>query len=189
LEKTGYLLDQFLQERANLRDDEYGGSIESRARLMLEVTDACVEVYGAGRVGMHLSPRGHIYTMGDRNLRATFSYVARELGKRKIAFLMTREHVGVDSLNAQLKREFGGVLIANEGFTKASAEAALRRGHADAVGWGRDFVANPDLVRRFEINASLNRPDPTTFYGSGEKGYNDYSLLAGTNTRELQQAL
>jgi|CZKS01.1.fsa_nt_gi 2,4-dienoyl-CoA reductase-like NADH-dependent reductase (Old Yellow Enzyme family) len=115
---NGYLLDQFLQDRCNKRTDRYGGSIENRARLMLEVTDAVVSVWGAGRVGMHLAPRGDAQSMGDSNPAATFGYVARELGKRKIAFICGREHLGEGRIGPQLKKAFGGVYIANEGFTK-----------------------------------------------------------------------
>jgi 2,4-dienoyl-CoA reductase-like NADH-dependent reductase (Old Yellow Enzyme family) len=157
---NGYLLDQFLQDSTNKRTDIYGGPIENRARLMLEVVDACIEVWGADRVGMHLAPRADSHTMGDSDRAATFGYVARELGKRKIAFIAARERVGEDSIGPQLKRAFGGVYIANEKFTKESAQAALDRGDADAVAWGQLFIANPDLVKRFESDAALNAPSP-----------------------------
>ncbi|MDR5856810.1 alkene reductase [Caballeronia sp. LZ062] len=174
---NGYLLDQFLQDSTNKRTDEYGGPIENRARLMLEVVDECIAVWGADRVGVHLAPRADSHTMGDSDRAATFGYVARELGKRKIAFIAAREAEGADSLGPQLKKAFGGVYIANEGFTKQSAEAILERGDADAVAWGKPFIANPDLVRRFEVDAPLNSPDTATFYSAGPKGYTDYPLL------------
>ncbi|WP_248322612.1 alkene reductase [Caballeronia sp. Sq4a] len=174
---NGYLLDQFLQDSTNKRTDEYGGPIENRARLMLEVVDECIAVWGADRVGVHLAPRADSHTMGDSDRAATFGYVARELGKRKIAFIAAREAEGADSLGPQLKKAFGGVYIANEGFTKQSAEAIIERGDADAVAWGKPFIANADLVRRFEIDAPLNQPDTTTFYAPGPKGYTDYPLL------------
>ncbi|MGE3930456.1 MAG: alkene reductase, partial [Hyphomonadaceae bacterium] len=142
---NGYLLDQFLQDGSNKRTDAYGGPVEHRARLLLEVAEACVSVWGAGRVGMHLAPRGDAHGMGDSNLLATFSYVASELGRRKLAFLCTREREAPDSISPQLKRAFGGPLIANEGFTRESAEAILARGDADAVAFGKSFIANPDL--------------------------------------------
>jgi 2,4-dienoyl-CoA reductase-like NADH-dependent reductase (Old Yellow Enzyme family) len=175
---NGYLLDQFLQDSTNQRTDAYGGPIENRARLMLEVVDACIEVWGANRVGMHLAPRGDSHTMGDSNPAATFGYVARELGKRKIAFIAAREALGDDRLGPLLKKEFGGPYIANEKFTKDSAQQLLAAGEADAVAWGKLYIANPDLVRRFELNAPLNEPDASTFYAAGEKGYTDYPSLA-----------
>ncbi|WP_297352177.1 alkene reductase [Paraburkholderia sp.] len=174
---NGYLLDQFLQDSTNQRTDEYGGPIENRARLMLEVVDACIEVWGANRVGMHLAPRGDAHTMGDSNAAATFGYVARELGKRKIAFIAAREALGDKRLGPQLKAAFGSPYIANEKFTKESAQTVLDAGEADAVAWGQLFIANPDLPRRFELNAPLNQPDPSTFYAEGEAGYTDYPAL------------
>jgi len=174
---NGYLLDQFLQDSTNHRTDEYGGSIENRARLMLEVTDAVISVWGASRVGMHLAPRGDAHGMGDSNPAATFGYVARELGKRKIAFLCAREHLGEGRLGPRLKEAFGGVFVANEKFTKATAERVLAAGEADAVAFGQQFIANPDLPRRFALDAPLNPPDPSTFYASGPHGYTDYPAL------------
>jgi 2,4-dienoyl-CoA reductase-like NADH-dependent reductase (Old Yellow Enzyme family) len=174
---NGYLLDQFLQDSTNQRTDAYGGSIENRARLLLEVTDACIDVWGAHRVGMHLAPRGDSHTMGDSDAAATFGYVARELGKRKIAFIAARESVGDNRLGPQLKAAFGGPYIANEKFTKESAQKVLDAGEADAVAWGKLFIANPDLPRRFELDAPLNEPNPSTFYAEGETGYTDYPAL------------
>ncbi|MGA0805679.1 MAG: alkene reductase [Pseudohongiellaceae bacterium] len=174
---NGYLLDQFLQSRTNLRDDDYGGSIRNRARLLLEVTDAAISVWGGGRVGMHLSPRGDAHDMGDSDPLATFGYVARELGKRGIAFLCVREHEAADSIGPQLKQAFGGVYIANEGYTQQSAQAALDAGHADAVAFGKLAIANPDLVERFRRGAALNEPVFSTFYAEGAQGYTDYPVL------------
>jgi 2,4-dienoyl-CoA reductase-like NADH-dependent reductase (Old Yellow Enzyme family) len=174
---NGYLLDQFLQDSTNKRTDIYGGGIENRARLMLEVVDACIGVWGADRVGMHLAPRADSHTMGDSDRAGTFGYVARELGKRGIAFIAARERVGEDSIGPLLKKAFGGVYIANEKFTKESAQAALDRGDADAVAWGQLFIANPDLVKRFENDAVLNAPIPETFYARGAEGYTDYPML------------
>jgi len=174
---NGYLLDQFLQDSTNKRTDAYGGALENRARLLLEVTDACIGVWGANRVGVHLAPRGDSHTMGDSNLAATFTYVARELGKRKIAFIAAREALGDDRLGPQLKEAFGGPYIANEKFTRQTAQQVLDAGEADAVAWGKLYIANPDLVRRFAEDAPLNKPDPTTFYARGEVGYTDYPAL------------
>jgi 2,4-dienoyl-CoA reductase-like NADH-dependent reductase (Old Yellow Enzyme family) len=175
---NGYLLDQFLQDGSNKRADRYGGSIENRARLMLEVTDAVVSVWGAGRVGMHLAPRADAHDMGDSNLPATFGYVAHELGKRKIAFLCARESVKEPRLGLELKRAFGGVYIANEGFTPESAEEALAAGEADAVAFGKLFLANPDLPRRIALKSPLNPWNSATFYSQGDEGYTDYPPLA-----------
>ncbi|CCD39137.1 N-ethylmaleimide reductase [Candidatus Paraburkholderia kirkii UZHbot1] len=140
---NGYLLDQFLQDSTNKRTDVYGGPVENRARLLLEVVDQCIEVWGADRVDVHLAPRADSHTMGDTDRAATFGYVARALGCRKIAFIAAREHKADDSLGPQLKKAFGGVYIPNEGFSKASAEAIIERGDADAVAWGKPFIANP----------------------------------------------
>lgn len=174
---NGYLLDQFLQDSTNQRTDQYGGSLENRARLLLEVTDACIEVWGAGRVGVHLAPRADAHDMGDSDRAATFGYVARELGKRGIAFLCAREHEAADSLGPQLKQAFGGVYIANERFTKAQAERWLAEGKADAVAFGIPFIANPDLPARLATDAPLNAPDSSTFYAAGPAGYLDYPTL------------
>jgi 2,4-dienoyl-CoA reductase-like NADH-dependent reductase (Old Yellow Enzyme family) len=174
---NGYLLDQFLQDSTNKRPDDYGGPIENRARLLLEATDAVVSVWGAGRVGVHLAPRGDAHDMGDSDPAATFGYVAKALGERNIAFLFTREKQGPDSLGPQLKAAFGGVYIANEGFTQESAEQALRDGRADAVAFGKAFIANPDLPERFRTGAPLNAPVPETFYAHSAEGYVDYPAL------------
>jgi 2,4-dienoyl-CoA reductase-like NADH-dependent reductase (Old Yellow Enzyme family) len=174
---NGYLLDQFLQDSTNRRTDAYGGSVENRARLMLEVTDAVIGVWGPGRVGMHLAPRGDAHSMGDSDPRATFGHVARELGRRGVAFICARERQGPDSIGPSLKELFGGPYIANEGFTQETAEAALAAGVADAVAFGQLFIANPDLVARFRRRAPLNAPKPETFYAQGPGGYTDYPAL------------
>ena len=174
---NGYLLDQFLQDGTNKRTDSYGGSIENRAKLMLEAVDAAVKVWGPGRVGLHLAPRRDSHDMGDSTPAQTFGYVAEQVGKRKIAFIAAREHVGPDSIGPSLKKAFGGAYIANEGFTRESAEAILASGNADAVAFGKLFIANPDLPKRFATGAKLNEWDSNTFYGSGAKGYTDYPAL------------
>lgn len=175
---NGYLLDQFLQDGSNKRTDIYGGSIENRARLMLEVTDACIAVWGAARVGMHLAPACDAHGMGDSNPAETFGYVARELGKRGIAFICAREAQSENRLGPQLKKAFGGVYIANQQLTKASAEQLLTAGEADAVAFGQLFIANPDLPQRLQLDAPLNVPDPDTFYHATPEGYIDYPALA-----------
>lgn len=174
---NGYLLDQFLQDSTNHRTDAYGGSLENRARLMLEVTDAVVSVWGAGRVGMHLAPRMDAHDMGDSDPVATFTYVAKELGKRGIAFICSREYSDDNRLGPQLKAAFGGAYIANEKFTKETAEQVIEAGEADAVAFGQLFIANPDLPYRFAVNAPLNTPNAALFYSNGAEGYTDYPAL------------
>ena len=176
---NGYLLDQFLQDSSNHRDDDYGGPVENRARLLLEATDAAISVWGPGRVGVHLAPRADSHSMGDSNRAATFGYVARELGRRRIAFLCAREYVGPDSIGPELKAAFGGVYIANERFTHESAQQALDTGRADAIAFGKLFLANPDLPARLLSGAALNTPQPDTFYRGGASGYTDYPTLDG----------
>ncbi|HEY4345695.1 MAG TPA: alkene reductase [Parvibaculum sp.] len=174
---NGYLLDQFLQDSSNKRNDQYGGPLENRARLMFEAVDAAISAFGADRVGLHIAPRGDAHSMGDSDLKKTFLYVASEMGKRGIAFLCSREHKGDDWLTPQLKAAFGGVYIANEGFDKASATAALEAGEADAVAFGKLFIANPDLVARFKEDTELNKWNFATFYVKGATGYTDYPAL------------
>ncbi|WP_076591423.1 alkene reductase [Herminiimonas arsenitoxidans] len=175
---NGYLLDQFLQDSTNKRTDVYGGSIENRARLLLEVVDACVDVWGKDRVGLHLSPRGASHSISDSNPLATFGYVMKELDRRGIAFVCVREVLGDDRLGPQLKKLFHGVYIVNDGLSKESAEKALQAGEADAAAFGRVFIANPDLPARLQKNADLNPPNAETFYGGGAQGYTDYPALA-----------
>ena len=174
---NGYLLDQFLHDKSNHRTDNYGGSIENRARLLLEVTDAAISVWGASRVGVHLAPRGDMHDMGDSEPVALFEFVARELGSRRIAFICARESLGANRLGPELKKAFGGVLIANERFDLETAEQALAAQEADAIAFGVLFIANPDLPRRLELNAPLNQADASTFYAGGSKGYTDYPIL------------
>lgn len=179
---NGYLLDQFLQDSTNHRTDEYGGAIENRARLLLEATDAAISVWGPGRVGVHLAPRADAHDMGDSNREATFTHVGSELGKRGIAFICAREAPGEGSIGAAIKAAFSGPYVVNQGYTKATAQAALDNGNADAVAFGVLFIANPDLVERFAQDAPLNTPNPATFYGSGPEGYTDLPTL-----REAQE--
>jgi 2,4-dienoyl-CoA reductase-like NADH-dependent reductase (Old Yellow Enzyme family) len=185
---NGYLPDQFLQDVSNLRTDEYGGSLENRARFMMEATDACIAIWGPGRVGIHLAPRCDQYSMGDSDPLTTFSYVARELGKRRIAFICTRERLETPRLSPQIKAIFGGPLIANERFSQASAEQVLAMGEADAVAWGQLFIANPDLPRRFAERSPLNKPDPETFFTDGPPGYTDYPTLDQMLPQKLSAA-
>lgn len=174
---NGYLLDQFLQDGTNHRTDNYGGSIENRARLMLEVVDAAVSVWGADRVGLHLAPRGDAHDMGDSDPEATFGYVAREAGKQGIAFLFARESQEAPRLAPLIKKAFGGAFIANQGLSLEDGEHLISAGEADAVAWGQLFIANPDLPERFRQNAPLNTPNAETFYQPGAAGYIDYPFL------------
>lgn len=175
---NGYLLDQFLQDKTNTRTDDYGGSIENRARLMIEVVDACIGVWGAGRVGLHLAPRGDAHDMGDSNPLAVFGYVAEQMKARGLAFLCARESLGENRIGPELKKRFGGVYIANEGFTAKTAQEVLDRGEADAVAFGKTFIANPDLPQRFAVSAPLNPQKPELFYAQGPAGYTDYPALS-----------
>lgn len=174
---NGYLIDQFLQDSSNRRTDDYGGTIDNRARLLLETVDALISVWGAGRVGVHLAPRGDAHDMGDSDRLATFGHVARELGKRRVAFICARERLGPDRIGPQIKAAFGGVYIANESFTPETAEQVLATGDADAVAFGKLFIANPDLPRRLARGATLNQWNSETFYAGEQRGYTDYPEL------------
>lgn len=174
---NGYLPDQFLQDSTNHRTDSYGGSIENRARFLLEATDAAISVWGAGRVGVHLSPRCDAHSMGDSDAEMTFGYVAQALAQRNIAFIFTREHFNAPGLTRMLKQRFGGAVIVNEQLIKSQAEQLLEEGVADAVAFGKTYIANPDLVARLRQDAPLNEPDSSTFYASGAVGYTDYPVL------------
>ena len=161
---NGYLLDQFLQDGTNRRTDGYGGPRENRARLLLEVTDAAVAVWGAGRVGVHLAPRGDYSGMSDSDPAATFGHVARELGRRKIAFICVRESPGDRRLGPQLAKAFGGVCIANEGFTRESARQVIAAGEAAAVAFRRPVIANPRPPRPVGEGGPLNEAHPDTIH-------------------------
>jgi 2,4-dienoyl-CoA reductase-like NADH-dependent reductase (Old Yellow Enzyme family) len=176
---NGYLFDQFLHDGSNLRTDRYGGSIENRARFLLEATDALLDVWPADRIGVHLNLMSSSYSMRDSNPRALFTYVAEQLNARNIAFIFAREALdrGDDRIGRDVRRIFKGAYILNEGLTRESAELAIERGDADAAAFGRPFIANPDLVERFRRNAPLNAINPETVYTDDETGYNDYPLL------------
>lgn len=180
---NGYLIDQFLRDGSNKRNDEYGGSVENRARFALEVVDAVVAEIGAGRVGIRLSPVTPVNDSTDSNPQAVFGYLVEELSKRGIAFIHfiegatggTRDLPGFDF--AWARKTFKGAYIANNGYTRDMAIDAVESGHADAVAFGRLFIANPDLVERLKRNAALNVPNPQTFYSQGPVGYIDYPAL------------
>ena len=184
---NGYLLDQFLRDRTNRRTDTYGGSVENRARLLLEVTDAVADVWGADRVGVRISPVGTFNNMYDSEPDVTFGHVAKELSRFGLAYLHVVEHSGTGVAvqrfdKRRLRQLFGGTYLANGGYDRERANAVLAAGEADAVTFGSLFIANPDLPLRFALNASLNAPDPSTFYGGDERGYTDYPSLQRAST-------
>ncbi|WP_180092740.1 MULTISPECIES: alkene reductase [unclassified Acinetobacter] len=176
---NGYLIDQFLQSKTNLREDEYGGSVENRARLLLEVVDALIEVWGAGRVGVHLAPRGDEHDMGDHDPRETFGYALEQLGQRKIAFFFTREYLADDSISDYLKKRSNGVpYIANMRLSREDAVDLLASGKADAVSFGKAYIANPDLFERLLANAALNELQLENMIGTDvAEGYIDYPSM------------
>ena len=177
---NGYLIDQFLQSSTNQRQDIYGGTVENRARLLLEVMDALIEVWGAGRVGVHLSPRGDEHDMGDADPRETFGYVMQQLGQRKIAFFFTREYLADDSISEYMKQRSQGVpYIANMRLSREGAIDLLASGKADAVSFGKAYIANPDLYERLLEDAPLNELLLDNMIGTDvAEGYIDYPTLA-----------
>lgn len=181
----GYLIDQFLQDGSNQRTDEYGGSIENRVRFLLEVVQAVTSVWGANRVGIKLSPSNTYYGMYDSNPKATFGYAIDALNRFNLAYLHLMEPNETDLANRDLLNPvtpyfrpiFKGTLITNGGYDYPKGDSILNSGDADLVSFGRLFLANPDLPKRFELNAELNTPDPKSFYAPDEKGYTDYPFL------------
>ena len=181
---NGYLLDQFLRDGSNKREDAYGGTVSKRARLMLEVTDAVCKVWGGNRVGIRLSPLQPFNDMRDSEPEETFSYMVRELNRFNLAYLHVTE-MGKEKPGAagpafelgKLRKIWKGIYMTNGGYDLARANAALARGEADMVSFGVPFLANPDLPTRFVQDAALNTPDQATFYGGNEKGYTDYPFL------------
>ena len=183
---NGYLIDQFLQDGSNKRTDEYGGSIENRARLLLQVVDQAVGLWGPGRVGVRLSPYGTFNDMSDSDPVALFTYVLQELSRRGVAYAHIIEPRaslagGQDGTNASapctseiFRKAFSGALISAGGYDRADAMRAVESGRADAIAFGRLFIANPDLPERLQANMDLNRYNRATFYGGAEKGYTDY---------------
>jgi N-ethylmaleimide reductase len=182
---NGYLQDQFLQDGSNQRTDAYGGSIENRARLMLETTKAMIEAWSADRVGVRLSPSSYLYGVDDSNKLETFGFVVRALDALRIGYLCllepnakdTERGVQINNVAETFRPMTSVPIIVNTGFDKAKANAVLASGNADLVSFGVPYIANPDLVERFRIDAPLNNPDPATFYGIGPKGYTDYPVL------------
>jgi N-ethylmaleimide reductase len=180
---NGYLLDQFLRDGSNARTDSYGGSFENRARLLMEVTEAVVAAAGADKVGVRLSPVNPFNDMKDSNPQALFNYVTESLSRFNLAYLHVVEggiHGGGESEPfdfSAMRKLFKGGYIANLAYDKARGNAAIASGHADAIAYGVPFIANPDLVERFRVDAPLNEADSSSFYGGSEKGYTDYPFL------------
>jgi N-ethylmaleimide reductase len=182
---NGYLIDQFLRDGTNKRTDSYGGSIENRIRLLTDVTRALIGVVGADRTGVRLSPNDDPQGCGDSDSEPLFTQAALALNSLKIAFLEMRAsrpessfRPGVRQLVPAIRRAFKGVLILNSDYLFDDASAALRAGEADAIAFGRPFLANPDLPARFAKHAALNPPNSATFYTPGPAGYTDYPALA-----------
>jgi N-ethylmaleimide reductase len=180
---NGYLLDQFLRDGSNKRSDIYGGSIENRARFLMEVTKAVVETIGSDKVGLRLSPVNPFNDMKDSNPQAVFNYVTEQLNQFNLAYLHVVEG-GIHGGGVADLFDFDAMLklckspyMANLSYDKVRGNAAIASGHADAVAYGVPFIANPDLVERFREDAPLNEADSKSFYGGNEKGYTDYPSL------------
>lgn len=176
---NGYLLDQFTRDGVNKRTDAYGGSVENRARLPLEVTDAVVGVWGPDRVGYRISPNGAYNSMSDSDPARTFSYLTEALNRRGIGYLHVVDPMsdGAKRLTPVLRKLFDGTYIVNGGFDLAAANAAIAGGEADLVAFGVPFLANPDLPARLRQGAALNAADQATFYAGEAKGFIDYPEL------------
>lgn len=181
---NGYLLDQFLRDGTNHRTDAYGGSLENRVRLLLEVTQAAIDVWGNDRVGVRLSPSSTFNDMTDSDPKTTFSYAIQALNAFDLAYLHLLEpseadlrYGGTPIPTREFRPLYNGTLMVNWDYDQATGHQAIAEGQADLVSYGKLFIANPDLPRRFRENAPLNEPNPNTFYGGGAEGYTDYPSL------------
>lgn len=180
---NGYLLDQFLRDGSNHRTDAYGGNIDNRVRLLLEVTEAVIDAVGADRTGLRLSPTNAFNSMSDSNPQGHFNYAVEQLNRFDLAYLHIVERmvpIEEDTTEfdfAALRRHFNGPYIANGGYDAARSRNNIARNLCDTVAFGKLYIANPDLTERFRLNAQLNTPDSDTFYGGDEKGYTDYPTL------------
>ncbi|MEP6704374.1 MAG: alkene reductase [Acidobacteriota bacterium] len=177
---NGYLVHQFLGTSTNLRTDEYGGSDENRARFLLEVVEAITNEIGIGKLGVKLSPTVPFNDMKDENAKDFYPYIIEKLNENNLAYL----HIGFEETpetdinwHRMLRPLFKGVYFANGGFTKGSGETLLEENLADAIVYGKIFLANPDLPKRIKLNSALNDWDQSTFYSPGRKGYTDYPTL------------
>jgi N-ethylmaleimide reductase len=187
---NGYLLDQFIETGTNRRTDAYGGAVENRTRLLIEVAEAVMRIWGPDRIGVRLSPMTTANDIYDDQPEATFGYVAERLNDYRFAYLhivnpaMEQMQQGREpdpralGMVETIRKKFDGTLIVAGGFQAGTAAQWLREGKADLIAFGRQFIANPDLPERLRTGAPLNADDPTTYYGGGEKGYTDYSSLA-----------
>jgi len=179
---NGYLLDEFLRDSANKRTGPYGGSVENRARLLLEVIDAVVSVWGSDRVGVRISPLNSYNSMIDSDPVGLATWLAKRLNECQLAYLhvMRGDILQIQSgdVLTPIREHYQGVLISNMGYDANEAEAAIASGAVDAVAFGTSFLANPDLPARIKVGAALNVPDPSTFYSRGSVGYNDYPTLS-----------
>ncbi|HSC80260.1 MAG TPA: alkene reductase [Chitinolyticbacter sp.] len=181
---NGYLLHQFLATGVNQRGDQYGGDLENRARLLLEVVDAVVAEIGADKVGVRLSPNFVAHDIEDAESEAMAIHLAQQFSRRKLAYLHIAEPdwvggpVLTGAFRTALRQAFSGVLVFCGNYSAEKADALIAAGTADAIAFGRPYIANPDLVARFTRGAGLNTPDQSTFYGGAEQGYTDYPTLA-----------
>jgi N-ethylmaleimide reductase len=176
---SGYIVQQFLSTNVNLRSDEYGGSIENRARFLFEVLDAMIAAVGSERLGVKFSPRIAFNDIEETDADVMYPYILEQLNERKLAYVHVSDSTG-EGWHAKLRPVYQGAYFAGAGFTKESGEALLAEGHADAIVYGTKLLANPDLPERFRRSAPLNQPDQATFYAPGEQGYIDYPTLEET---------
>ena len=181
---NGYLIDQFLRDGSNIREDEYGGNIQNRSRFLFEIIKGVTAEIGSDKTGLRLSPSGTFNEMSDSNPQEHFSYICEKLNDFNLAYLHVVDALegdirhGANIVDLSVLREaYKGVLITNGGYDKIRGEKSIKKGHADAVAYGNLFIANPDLVKRFETDAALNKADSDTFYTQDAKGYTDYSSL------------
>ena len=186
---SGYLLDQFISSSTNHRTDNYGGSIENRARLLFEVIEAACEIWGSDRVGVRLSPLGVLNDIRDDHPEATFGYMASQLNELTLAYLHVvnpdaqalergeEPDVAATRMLGLMREKYHGTLVLAGGFDRDCAEAWLQAERADLIAFGRKFIANPDLPERLRLRAPLHADDPSTYYGGGAKGYTDYPTL------------
>ena len=181
---NGYLLEQFIRPNSNKRSDAYGGAIENRARFVLEVAEAVIAAIGKDKVGIRLSPYGAFNDMPPYpEMEADYTYLARKLNELGLLYVHLVDHSAMgapkvpQSIKDTFRKEFKGALILSGGYDAARAEADLEAGKADLIAFGRPFLANPDLIKRWQSGAPINPPDPSTFYTPGPKGYTDYPVL------------
>jgi len=181
---SGYLVQQFLTTNANLRTDEYGGTIENRTRFLFEVLDAMIAAVGNERVGVKFSPQMKFNDIEERDADVVYPFIVECLNERELAYIHVGDFTGGE-WHAKLRPLYKGVFFAGGGFTKETGQALLESGGADAIVYGTPHVANPDLLERFRRNAPLNVPDQTTFYTPGKRGYTDYPVLEESTKIEV----